>query len=342
MLRTFATILAAMLIPSLLLGQSTAPIWAMGEAGTKLLNIDTTTGAATVVGSTGIAGTAPLAFHPDGTLYTFTQVMTSNIAIPEQLAVLDLATGHATLIGSPLAERTRIMPLIVSPDGTLYGAGLMGSSANKLLIIDRTTGQSTVVGPFGVSNMMDLTYGADGTLYGANQTALYRINTATGAATLIVPFSGDVVFGGTSRVMGIHFAPDGTLYATDYVSAALGNSSLYTVDPATGATHRIGNTGVFSVHSAEMRPPSAAARVAGLITEVEEYGLPFGIERSFTAKLESAAALIEQGSPLGACGALQDFHSEVAALSGKKVTKQQAAQLQLDATWTDTSLNCPK
>lgn len=342
MLRMLAAIVIAMIAPTLTLGQTTAPIWATSQAGAKLIQIDTKTGAATVVGLTGYAGTAPLAFHPDGTLYTFTQVMSADPSVPEQLAVLNPATGQATLIGSPLAERTRIMPLIVSPDGTLYAAGIMGSSANKLLKIDRATGQASEVGPFGVSGMMDLTYRSDGVLFGASQTALFRIDTETGNTTLVATFGGDLIVSGSSRVMGISYAPDGTLYATDFVSTALGNSSLYIVDPATGTGTRVGNTGAAQVHSADMQPPSALERVSALAIRTSSYGFSFGIQRSLTAKLDNAAVMISQGTPLAACDALMSFKNEVRALTENKLTNGQAAQLQLDATWTETSLDCPQ
>ena len=53
---------------------------------------------------------------------------------------------------------------------------------------------------------------------------LYRINTETGAATKVVNLVG------SSTVMGLAFAPDGKLYATDFTA----NPRLYVVDPKTG------------------------------------------------------------------------------------------------------------
>ena len=75
---------------------------------------------------------------------------------------------------------------------------------------------------------------------------------------------------------------------------------------------------------------------------MDGFGLQFGIETSLSAKLSDAAGSIQQGLPLNACSALQDLSNEVAALSGKKLSNQQAAKLQLDTTWTETSLDCPK
>lgn len=268
--------------------------------------------------------------------------MSTDPNVPEQFASLDPATGHATLIGSPLAQRTRIMPLIVAPDGTIYAAGIFGPSANKLLTIDRYTGQATEVGPFGVTMMMDLAYNSEGVLYGATQTALYTIDTTTGAATAVATFSGDLIVGTAAKVMGITFAPDGSLYATDFVLATAGNSSLYRVDAGTGVGVRIANTHIAQIHSADVQPPSPAERMGALADKIQTYGLNRGIARSFIAKLDAANAALTDGVPLAACDALTDFDSELAALAGKKLTDSQASALKLDLTWTETSLNCPK
>ena len=77
------------------------PLWITGEAGTELHTVDTSTGSATFIGLTGHEGVVVLAFHPNGTLYTFTESITGDPAVPEQLAIFDQLTGEA-LIGQPL------------------------------------------------------------------------------------------------------------------------------------------------------------------------------------------------------------------------------------------------
>ncbi len=342
MSKIIGAVLAAVLTATFSAAQQPSDqLWSTGLMGAEVIVTDAGTGAVTIVGSTGHAGTAPLAFHPDGTIYSFTQTMTADPAVLEQLATIDAATGAATLVGSPLPQRTRIMALVVAPDGSILGAGLMGAYANKLLAIDRATGQPTIVGPFvNAANMMDFTYDSAGDLYGANQASLYRINAESGEATKVADFGGDLIVGGASRVMGIHFTQEGTLYATDFVSAALGNSSLYTVNPLTGQATRVTGTGVAQVHSADMRPPSPADRFATLAARVGSYAQNDGIERSLDAKLEGAAALFDGGAPLVACDLLGAFDNEVRALADNKLTSQQAAQLLLDSTWAKTALGC--
>jgi hypothetical protein len=168
------------------------PLWITGEAGTELHTVDTSTGIATFIGLTGHDGVVVLAFHPNGTLYTFTESITGDPAVPEQLAIFDQLTGEATTIGSPLPERTQMMPGAIGPDGTMFAAGITGSMASQLLVVDLETGQPTVIGPFGVDGMMDFAFDLDGTLFGATGTALYTINTVTGQATKVADLGGDI------------------------------------------------------------------------------------------------------------------------------------------------------
>jgi hypothetical protein len=76
--------------------------------------------------------------------------------------------------------------------GVLYGstANLSPSARGNLITIDRTTGQGTVVGPFGIpgQTMADLTFTSDGTLYGwleGSADDLHTIDVTTGHATLV-------------------------------------------------------------------------------------------------------------------------------------------------------------
>ena len=245
------TLTSVTLLVFFLLGFSTAKadpltIFSTGQQGTVLVAINSQTGVGTVVGSLGISGAIPLAFSPNGTLYTVANAFPPGSTAIERLAIINPATGQATLIGSPFPFRVGIMPLAVSPTGTIFAAGTAPGSplANALLTINAATGQPALVGPFGVTGMMDFAFAPNGTLYGATQTALYTINTSTGAATLVSNFSGG------SMVMGITFDAAGNLFATDFSA----QSSLYSVNPTTGAATLIGQTGVPFVHSADVNP----------------------------------------------------------------------------------------
>jgi hypothetical protein len=318
------------------------PLWITGSFGTELLNVNRSSGAVTTIGATGYDGSVVLAFHPDGTLYTFTRSDTDDTDVPEQFATFDLMTGQATVKGTALAQRAMMMPAAVGPDGTLYAAGIFGPLAHKLLTIDLQTGQATEVGSFGVEWIMDFAFDRSGRLWAANAAGLYHIDTATGEATSVASFSGDLLGNtGSWGVMGLHFAPDGTLYATDFVvdeSESLG-SSLFTVDPGTGVATRVAYLGLFMAHSADMRPPTPATRATDLATLVDSYNLHPGTSQSLLAKLHAATRAIENSRTQAACGMFGAFRHELRALSGR-LTEAQRAQMDVDALWVETSLNC--
>ena len=223
-------------------------IFSTGQQGTVLLAINASTGAATTVGPLGLQGAVALGFSPTGVLYTVANGFPPGGTAIEQLATVNPATGRATLVGSPFPFRVGVMPMAVSFSSTIFAAGTAPGSplANRLLIIDPVTGQPSAVGPLGVTGMMDFAFAPSGTLYGATQTALYTINTGTGAATLVAPFSG----GGIEMVMGITFDRAGNLFATNFSAA----SSLFSVNASTGVATLVGQTGVPFVHSAETSP----------------------------------------------------------------------------------------
>ena len=167
-----------------------------------------------------------------------------------QLATLDLDTGAATLVGSPLGQNLLIMGMTCSPDGTLYAVGQADSNNaefNSLYTVNRETGLASRVGspgvvvPGGVYSgfFMALDFAPDGTLYGANTSALYSIDPLTGQATKVRDFAG------VSMVMGLAIAKDWNFYVSDYVA----QSFVYAVDINTGMATPVLNTGLAKVHN---------------------------------------------------------------------------------------------
>lgn len=73
-------------------------------------------------------------------------------------------------------------------------------------------------------------------------------------------------------------------------------------------------------------PPGAAA-LKGLARVIDDFALPAGIEKSFLSKLDAAAKALDKGDLPAACGALQAVINHAEALSGKKLSKEQAAQI---------------
>jgi hypothetical protein len=189
-------------------------------------------------------GCAALAMSPSGRLVSMCGALFGN----QQLASFDTKTGLATLFGVPVPGLA-VMAMTFGPDGTLYAVGgctpngnpndlntdCSGSAPNfnTLYTVNEVTGEFTRVGSTGAPQyFMDLAIDRHGILYGVTTTLnpsyvpaiLYRINPETGAATKIVNLVG------STTVMGLAFAPDGKLYATDFTGA----SGLYVIDPKTG------------------------------------------------------------------------------------------------------------
>jgi DNA-binding beta-propeller fold protein YncE len=85
----------------------------------------------------------------------------------------------------------------------------------------------------------------------------------------------------------------------------------------------------------------AADQLHDLVAKLVGYGLsPNGVERSLTAKLESALASLSRGGTGAACGELGAFLSHVAAQGGKKLSVAQAADLTAVAVRVRTVLGC--
>jgi PEP-CTERM motif len=78
--------------------------------------------------------------------------------------------------------------------------------------------------------LTDIAFSPAQSLFGITFSALYSINQATAAATLVGPL-------GVSDVNGLVFGADGTLYGSGL------SGGFYSINPATGAATLIGNTG---------------------------------------------------------------------------------------------------
>lgn len=224
-------------------------LFATGNTGTQLLAIDVQTGTTTLVGYTGKPGCLPLAITPDGEAAYTVALSQDPLA---QLAKIDLATGAATLIGSPAAlGGLRIMGMTFSPDGVLYAAGnfdLKSSTFDSLYTIDLSSGSAARVASLGGLTksdfIMSFAWDSDGNLFGASMMSLYRIDLSktTNAATKVVDFVG------SSKVMGIAIGKDDRFYAADFVGAPA-MSTIYRLDAETGVLTPLFNTGTPFVHN---------------------------------------------------------------------------------------------
>jgi len=206
-------------IPSLAVDPLTGIIYAGGGGGIPVIyTVDPAIGI-TGVGDTGlgIAAVEALDFNAAGTLYASVNIAGGAGTGADHLAIIDKATGAATVIG---------------PYGSCTGVTI----------------PSTAGGSCTIEGMAGIAFDAAGNLWGSHRVGaagspgLYRINVATGAATFVAPFldgSGGSPSGG---VVSLQFACNGTLYGgTAFpVAPATDGGNLITINPATGAFSTIG------------------------------------------------------------------------------------------------------
>jgi hypothetical protein len=190
--------------------------YASVEMGTKLIQIevqDINKITTKLIGQTGTVGCISLALSPSGTLYSMCGPGAGSPG-PQQLATIDVHTGHANPFGMVVNGLT-VMALKFAPDGTLYAAGDSNPSSptfNSLYSVDAKTGALTRVGSTGApSFFMDFAFDRKGTMYGATSVALYSLNPKTAVATKTADFVGG------SSIMGLAFnGAANKLYATDF------------------------------------------------------------------------------------------------------------------------------
>ena len=223
-------------------------LYGTAGAGNQLVAFNLKAGTVRVIGETGYPFSVALTFcRPWGMPYTIT-----NFSSPaNQLATLNLGTGAATPVGSPLGQTLGIMGLVCSPDGTLYASQSTASpvSSNGLYTVDRETGQASLIGPTGADKViMAMDFAPDGTLYGASPSALYTIDPSTGNATKVVDFSG------VTKVMGLAIGRDGDFFISDFFPLPQG-STVYALDVSTGEATPILNTGLAFVHAISFKYP---------------------------------------------------------------------------------------
>jgi len=171
----------------------------------------------------------PLLLQGQAVLY-----MTSGSGDLSKLYAVDPLTAQSTLIGDVLIGTTpvTVTGLAFQPGtGILFGVtGSEYSPSRVLITIDLLTAQAVVIGTVGTirqENASDLSFAADGTLYGWNVRGgpLLTIDPSTAARTAIGSALNDN--GGN----GLAFTPGGTLY----LAGPTAPGDLYTMNTTTGA-----------------------------------------------------------------------------------------------------------
>jgi len=123
-----------------------------------------------------------------------------------RFGTINLLTGSFTQLGTE--GGTLFNDIAAAPNGALYGI------INTTSLVTMNTNNGTVSSSvnFNVGGIESLAIAPDGTLYGATQGALYKVNPVTGIATLVGSFNNSVI--GNSG-QNIRFGYDGNLYDTD-------------------------------------------------------------------------------------------------------------------------------
>jgi hypothetical protein len=224
----------------------------------------------------------------------------------QEFGTVDLGTGAFHQIRSEAGEEYR--GLVPVSNGTLLTLGFDGN----LTSINPVTGLGTVIGPTGLSDCSTpsspcgprsagVLSALGGTLYATDFSQnLYRVNPATGAATLVgptgippVPFPSHFTSNpdGTANVMSATlFAANGDLYATfntDRLDPVSGNltpgilNNLYRIDP---------NTAVATIVAPTAQDLSAVTQVNGT-----SYAFDVGTQQLLSLNLANGGTSVVTG-----------------------------------------------
>lgn len=128
-------------------------------------------------------------------------------------------------------KRTSVACALFSAAIAAHAAPILwvSTGGNGLATVDVATGTTSFVGNTGVT-LTDIAFSPTGDLYGISFSDLYKVNSSTGATTLI---GGLGAIAGTANALV--FGSDGTLY--------MAGSSLYTVNTGSGLASVIGAIG---------------------------------------------------------------------------------------------------
>lgn len=169
-----------------------------GLSFTNLYAINKTTAAVTLIGAHGIAGGNALVFGSDGTLYGMGNGTTNLFSI-------NTSTGAGSSLGSTGFR---------SGGDLAFNAGnfYLASSTSQLIRLDLgNLSNSAAVGSFGVGSTFGIATGSDGVLYSVANNTVYKVDTATGAATSPVSFAGQ----GLGQVFGESFFGEANVPVTE-------------------------------------------------------------------------------------------------------------------------------
>ncbi len=205
--------------------------------------IDTATGTGSTIGNAGFTGLNSLARNSASEFFS---VAGDAFAPSSTLIRIDSITGLGTSVATVnlgLAEAS-VRALAFSPTGVLYalnngGGKFSTTDPDDLYILDPLTGLGTLIGNTGLPGLQGLEFASDGRLFAWDIAptpglgkGLVLLDPLTGLAADVNPLLGEAA---GVDIQTLAFNSSGSLYG--------GRTSLYVIDPATGATTLVGSGG---------------------------------------------------------------------------------------------------
>ncbi len=224
---------------------------ASGAPSGQLYAVNTTTGTATPFGPLGIPELQGLAVRP-GSHELYGVVTTAS-----RTTVYRVSSAHGDALPVTTLPVGPMRTVAFSAGDTLFG----GATNGKLYRLDLSTGDTTYIGTASGVVYSGLSFQPmTGELWASvrpavvNRDRIYKVNTSTGAAT-VVGNTGDGLI-----TPSISFSAEGTLYG---LKSSPQNSTLITIDTATGAGTTVGLTGVPGLLALAMRTDTVVSSVLG-------------------------------------------------------------------------------
>jgi Tol biopolymer transport system component len=283
-------------------------------------------------GTTELASVAPAgavlddAFSPaisgDGRFVAFPAFTGRDV---ESILVLrDRASGTSEVLGVNQG------PASLSSDGRVIAFTSGVGVASEVLVLDRLAGRTERIGPG-----FDVALSSDGRFVAFTEVA---------DVDVIGPGPQDVIVydrvTGTTEVASVNSAGESANNGS--ISADISADGRFVAFVSFASNLVPGDTNGAADIFVRDRAPVTSARdqLVALRGRITGFGLPKGIERSFTAKVDAALKALDRGGIAAACGSLKALANHARAQADKKLTQAQAAQLIADARRIADGLGC--
>jgi DNA-binding beta-propeller fold protein YncE len=232
----------------------------------RLVQIDPSTGAKTIIGALNDPVVGDLAWDPNH------HVLYGSSTVTGQLLRIDPSTAAVTPVGSYVNAALGHSLAYDPVHDVLYGTSHLNQS---LYSINPATGAATLVGPLWDPGGLDI----DGLAYDATRqvmfaatvgftsaghppAGLYTLNLQTAAATYVGPFGA----GSTSFAQALAFDPALGLVANDTHGADFNfDNELYLINAATGSATLLGPIGKGNVLGLAFIPEPSTALLTGVL-----------------------------------------------------------------------------